>query len=46
MLLDPHGHPPQRFQIEIPTSVSLLAVAAILLVSIALSITAARRERR
>jgi len=45
MLLDPHGHPPQRFQIEIPTSVSLLAVAAILLISIALSITAARRER-
>jgi len=44
MLLDPHGHPPQRFQIEIPTSVSLLVVAAILLISIALSITAARKK--
>jgi tellurite resistance protein TerC len=45
MLLDPHGHTPQRFQMEIPTSISLLVVAAILLVSIVLSVTAARRER-
>ncbi len=45
MLLDPHDHPPQWFQIEIPTSVSLLVVAAILLISIALSVTAARREK-
>jgi tellurite resistance protein TerC len=45
MLLDPHGHPPEWFQIEIPTAVSLLVVAAILAVSIALSITAARREK-
>jgi tellurite resistance protein TerC len=45
MLLDPHGHPPEWFQIEIPTSVSLLVVAAILAVSIVLSITAARREK-
>ena len=46
MLLDPHGHPPRWFQIGIPTAVSLLVVAVILLVSTALSITAARRERR
>ena len=45
MLLDPHDHPPQWFQIEIPTSVSLLVVAAILLISITLSVTAARREK-
>ena len=44
MLLDPHGHAPQWFQIEIPTTVSLLVVAAILLISIALSVAAARRE--
>jgi len=45
MLLDPHDHPPQWFQIGIPTGVSLLVVAAILLISIALSVTAARREK-
>jgi tellurite resistance protein TerC len=46
MLLDPHDRPPQWFQVEIPTSISLLVVAAILSVSIALSITAARREKK
>jgi len=46
MLLDPHGHKPKWFQIEIPTSVSLLVVAGIFLISIVLSITAARRERK
>ncbi len=46
MLLDPHDHAPQWFQIKIPTTTSLLVVAAILAVAIALSITAARRERR
>ena len=30
MLLDPHGLAPQWFQVEIPTGVSLLVVAAIL----------------
>jgi len=45
MLLDPHDHPPQWFQTEIPTALSLLAVAAILCISIALSVTAARREK-
>ena len=45
MLLDPHDHAPQWFQIKIPTVTSLLAVAAILAIAIALSITAARREK-
>jgi tellurite resistance protein TerC len=45
MLLDPHDHPRHGFQIEISTSVSLLVVAAILLISIALSVTAAWREK-
>jgi tellurite resistance protein TerC len=45
MLVEPHGPPSHWFQIEIPTSVSLLVVAAILSISIALSITAARREK-
>ena len=46
MLLDPHDRPPQWFQIEIPTSVSLLVVAAILLIAIVFSVTAARREKK
>jgi tellurite resistance protein TerC len=46
MLLDPHGLPPRWFQVEILTSVSLLVVAAIILVSIALSVLATRREKQ
>jgi tellurite resistance protein TerC len=46
MLLDPHGHEPKWFQIEIPTGISLLVVTGIFLISIALSVTAARRERK
>jgi tellurite resistance protein TerC len=46
MLLDPHDRPPRWFQVEIPTSVSLLVVAGILLVSIVLSVTATRREKK
>jgi tellurite resistance protein TerC len=46
MLLDPRGHEPKWIQFEIPTTVSLLVVAAILLISIVLSVTAARREKR
>lgn len=45
MLLAPHGHEPKWFQIEVPTSVSLLVVAGIFLISIALSVTAAQREK-
>ncbi len=47
MLLDPHGRqPPLWFQVEIPVAVSLLVVAGILAISIVLSITATRREKR
>jgi tellurite resistance protein TerC len=46
MLLDPHNHPPQWFQVGISTGVSLLVVATILLISIVFSITAARREKK
>ena len=46
MLLDPHGHEPEWFQIEIPTGVSLLVVAGIFLISIVLSVTAAQREKK
>ena len=45
MLLDPHDRPPRWFQVDIPTSVSLLVVAGILLVSIVLSVTAAGRDQ-
>lgn len=45
MLIEPHGASIQWFQIRISTSVSLLAVAAILFVSIAGSVLAARRRK-
>ncbi len=45
MLLDPHDRPPRWFQVDIPTAVSLLVVAGILLISIVLSVLAARHER-
>jgi tellurite resistance protein TerC len=46
MLLDPHGHVPRWIQVEIPTSVSLLVVGVIILTSILMSITVARREKK
>jgi TerC family integral membrane protein len=46
MLLAPHNRPPQWFQIEIPTTISLLVVAAVLLISITLSVAVARREKK
>jgi tellurite resistance protein TerC len=45
MLLAPHGPEPKWFQVELPTMVALEVVAAILLISIALSATAAHREK-
>jgi tellurite resistance protein TerC len=45
MLLDPHETIAKWYQIEIPTGISLLVVAAIISISIALSVTAARREK-
>jgi tellurite resistance protein TerC len=41
MLLDPHSHEPKWFQVDIPTSVSLMVVASIILLSIIVSIIAA-----
>lgn len=46
MLLDPHGKQPKWFQLEIPTSTSLLVVAGILLVAMTLSVMVAEREKR
>ncbi|HEY1662696.1 MAG TPA: TerC family protein [Verrucomicrobiae bacterium] len=45
MLLAPHGPVQQWFQVQISTAVSLLVVAAILLISIALSVIVARRDQ-
>lgn len=46
MLLAPHGPEQKWFQVEIPTSVALMVVAAIFLIAISLSLTAAHREKR
>ena len=46
MLIAPHGKEPLWFQIDIPIGVSLITVAGIILISIVLSITASRRERK
>jgi tellurite resistance protein TerC len=46
MLIDPHDSPPKWFQTDIPISVSLITVAAIILISILLSVIAARREKK
>jgi tellurite resistance protein TerC len=47
MLLDPHDRqPPFWFQVEVPISISLLAVAGIILTSIVASVIAARREKK
>ncbi len=47
MLLDPHDRPPRWwFQVEIPAPISLLAIAAIILISIALSVVAAHRDKK
>jgi tellurite resistance protein TerC len=45
MLLAPHTPEPKWFQVELYPAVSLMVVAAILLISIALSVTAAHREK-
>lgn len=46
MLLDPHGQPPKSFQVDIPSSVSLLVVGAIIATSIAMSVVAGRRDKQ
>lgn len=45
MLVEPHGPSAQWFQIKIPSGISLLVVAAIFFLSIALSVAAAWREK-
>jgi tellurite resistance protein TerC len=45
MLIDPHDLPPKWFQWDVPTSTSLIVVAAIILVSILVSVVAAKREK-
>jgi len=47
MLIDPHGRPePKGFQVELPTSVSLMVVATIIIIAIVLSVMVAEREKR
>ena len=47
MLIDPHDRPvPFWFQYDIPTSISLLVVAGIILTSIIASVVAAKREEK
>ena len=46
MLLDPHDRAPQWFQVKIPTTVSLLVIAAVLTAAIGLSLAATERERK
>jgi tellurite resistance protein TerC len=47
MLLDPHDRePPLWFQVDIPISISLLVIGGIILVSMILSVVAARKEKR
>ncbi len=47
MLLDPHDRePPLWFQIEIPISISLITIGAIILTSMLLSVVSAYREKR
>jgi tellurite resistance protein TerC len=46
MLLDPHGQEPKGFQTEIPTGISLMTVAAIIVITIVLSVMFAERGKR
>ena len=46
MLLDPHDGEPKWFQVEIPTNVSLMTIAAVVLSAVVLSTMVAEREKR
>ena len=46
MLIDPHDNPPHWFQVDVPISVSLITVAAIILTSIVASVIAKQREKK
>jgi tellurite resistance protein TerC len=45
MLLASHGHPPNWFQVNLPTAISLLVIALILVLAMVLSVVKARRRR-
>lgn len=45
MLLDPHGHEPKWYQVDIRTDVSLLVVGSIILTAVAMSVAVARRNQ-
>ncbi len=46
MLIDPHDNPPHWFQVDIPISISLITVAAIILISMIISLISAWREKK
>jgi tellurite resistance protein TerC len=46
MLIDPHDDPPKWFQYDISTSASLIVVAGIILISMVISVVAARLENK
>jgi tellurite resistance protein TerC len=46
MLIDPHDQPEKWYQLEIPTNVSLMVVATVVLIAIVLSTMVAEREKR
>jgi tellurite resistance protein TerC len=46
MLIDPHEKAPRWFQYDMPTSVSLLVIAGIILLSMIASVISARREKK
>ncbi len=45
MLIDPHGKTPEWYQMKIPTNLSLVVIAGIIIGSVLLSVVAARREK-
>ena len=46
MLLDPHDHAPEWFQIQIPANISLMIIGTVVLIAIVLSTMVAEREKR
>jgi tellurite resistance protein TerC len=45
MQIDPHGKPPEWYQLKIPTTLSLVVIACIIIGSILISVAVARREQ-
>ena len=46
MLLDPHDQPPKWFQVDLPTTLSLIVVGGIILLSIGISLLVAWGQAR